>query len=62
MEFVPYKERTESVLSRPPMLGRGEMLTICKPGRKPTLGRELAAILILDFQFPGMAKNKYLLF
>lgn len=56
MGLVPYKERTESVLSLQSMLGCGEELTLCKSGRKATPGT-VAANLILDFQAPGETKQ-----
>lgn len=55
MGLVPYKERTESVLSLPPVLGCGEKVTACEE-RPPQ--EELAANLILGFQSSWRALNK----
>lgn len=54
MGLVPYKERPESVLSLPPVLGCGEV-TACEE-RPPQ--EELAANLILGFPSSWRALNK----
>jgi hypothetical protein len=60
--FLIRREQKVCFLDRPCYLPCGEKFAVCKPGRKPTPGTELEVILILDFQLPGRAKNKYLLF